>query len=216
MKNFEYILFDLDGTITDPGEGITNSVAYSLKSYGIYVEDKSQLYPFIGPPLYASYMKYYGFSKDRALEAVERYREYYSEKGVFECTLYAGIKELMQKLSSSGKKVIIATSKPEYFAKMILEHFGLTDYIALVSGATLDSHRVEKADIIKFAFDALGITEPEKAVMIGDREFDILGAKANGISSVGVTYGYGSEQELQNAGADFICQGVEDIEKLLL
>lgn len=216
MKKFEYILFDLDGTITDPGEGITNSVAYSLKSYGIYVEDKSQLYPFIGPPLYASYMKYYGFSKDRALEAVERYREYYSEKGVFECTLYAGIKELMQKLSSSGKKVIIATSKPEYFAKMILEHFGLTDYIALVSGATLDSHRVEKADIIKFAFDALGITEPEKAVMIGDREFDILGAKANGISSVGVTYGYGSEQELQNAGADFICQGVEDIEKLLL
>ncbi|MEE0929266.1 MAG: HAD family hydrolase, partial [Acutalibacteraceae bacterium] len=216
MKNFKYILFDLDGTITDPGEGITNSVAYSLKSYGIYVEDKSQLYPFIGPPLYASYMKYYGFSKDRALEAVERYREYYSEKGVFECTLYAGIKELMQKLSSSGKKVIIATSKPEYFAKMILEHFGLTDYIALVSGATLDSHRVEKADIIKFAFDALGITEPEKAVMIGDREFDILGAKANGISSVGVTYGYGSEQELQNAGADFICQGVEDIEKLLL
>ncbi len=216
MKNFKYILFDLDGTITDPVEGITNSVAYSLKTYGIEVQDKKELYIFIGPPLYASFMKYYGFSKEQALEAVERYREYYSEKGVFECVLYPGIKELLQSLWASGKKVIVATSKPEYFAKMILDHFGLSDCITHLSGATLDSHLVEKADIIKCALSRLNITDTQNAVMIGDREFDILGAKENNIFSIGVTYGYGTAEELRTAGADIICERVEDIEKILL
>ncbi len=213
MKTFETILFDLDGTITDPAEGITNSVAYALKSYGIEVSDKRTLYPFIGPPLYASFMKYYGFSKEQALEAVNRYREYYSVKGVFECTLYSGAQELLKSLHKAGKKLILATSKPEVFAKQILEHFQIDKYFYLVSGATLDSHRVEKTDIIEHASK---ITDIFPGVMIGDREFDIFGAKATGLLAVGVTYGYGSREELEAAGADKICENIKDIEKLLL
>lgn len=216
MKDFEYILFDLDGTITDPGEGITNSVAFSLKTYGIEVSDKKELYTFIGPPLYASFMKYYGFSEEQAVEAVDRYREYYSDKGVFECTLYDGIEKLLKKLSECGKKVILATSKPEFYAVKILAHFGTDKYFYYVAGATMDGHRIEKADVIRYAFENLGITETEKAVMIGDREFDILGAKECGLVSIGVTYGYGSYEELNRAGADVICRRVKDIEKILI
>jgi phosphoglycolate phosphatase len=216
MKNFKYILFDLDGTITDPGEGITNSVAYSLKTYGIEVADKKELYTFIGQPLYASFMKYYGFSEKQAIEAVDRYREYYSDKGVFECTLYEGMENLLKKLCDSGKKVILATSKPEFYAKKILSHFEIDKYFYHVAGATMNGHRIEKADVIKYAFENLGITDRENAVMIGDREYDIIGAKECELFSVGVTYGYGSEKELSEAGADHLCQRVEDIEKLLL
>ena len=216
MKDFKYILFDLDGTITDPGEGITNSVAYSLKTYGIEVADKKELYTFIGPPLYASFMKYYGFSEEQSIEAVARYREYYSDKGVFECTLYDGIEGLLEKLSAEGKKIILATSKPELYAVKILKHFDLYKYFYHVAGATMDGHRIEKADVIEYAFKNLGITDRENAVMIGDREYDIIGAKQCGISSIGVTYGYGSREELQNAGAELLCERVEDIEKSLL
>lgn len=216
MKAFETVLFDLDGTITDPAEGITNSVAHSLKGYGIAVTDKRELCTFIGPPLYASFMKYYGFSEQKALEAVERYREYYSVKGVFECELYPHIRELLDKLCSSGKKLVLATSKPEFFAKQILKHFKIDKYFCYLAGATMDSHRVEKADIIKYAFENIGVTNVSSAVMIGDREFDVFGAKTMGITSIGVTYGYGSREELESAGADYICEGVEDIEKLLL
>jgi phosphoglycolate phosphatase len=161
-------------------------------------------------------MKYYGFSKEQALQAVERYREYYSVKGVLECTLYSGIKELLEKLSAAGKTVIVATSKPERFAKIVLDHFDLSQYVTFLSGATLDSNRVEKADVINHAFATLGITDTENAVMIGDRSFDVIGAKETGIFSIGVTYGYGTAEELKAAGADRICKSVEDIEKLLL
>ncbi len=215
MKNYQYIFFDLDGTITDPGEGITNSVAHSLKYYGIEVADKRELYPFIGPPLYASYMKFYGFSEAEAHRAVDRYREYYSHKGVFECTLYSGIEGLLKRLYESGKKVVLATSKPEVFANKILAHFGLDAYFDLVAGATLDSHRVEKADVIKYALNTLGLTRTDEVLMIGDREHDVLGAAAFNIDAAGVTFGYGSRQELEQAGAKYILEGVEDIEKLL-
>ncbi len=216
MKNYDIILFDLDGTVTDPKEGITNSVAYSLKSYGIEVEDKNELCKFIGPPLYASYMKYYGFSEEKAIEAVDRYREYYSVKGIFECFLYPFMETLLKNLNKAGKTVVIATSKPEYFARQVLEHFGVDKYFYHIAGATMDGHRIEKADIIKYAFNNMGITDMSKAVMIGDRKFDILGAKVLGMDSIGVTYGYGSREELTKAGATYICEGVEDIEKILL
>ena len=216
MKDFKYILFDLDGTITDPGEGITNSVAYSLNTYGIEVADKRELYPFIGPPLFASYMKYYGFSEEKALEAVDRYREYYSVKGVFECSLYTGMEKLLKALSEAGKTLIVATSKPEYFARQVLAHFGVDEYFHHLAGATMDSHRIEKADIIRLALSDLGITDVENAVMIGDREFDVLGAKENKMVSIGVTYGYGSREELENAGADLICDSVEELISTLI
>lgn len=216
MKNFKYILFDLDGTITDPGEGITNSVAYSLHTYGIEVADKRELYPFIGPPLFASYMKYYGFSEEKALEAVDRYREYYSVKGVFECSLYSGMEELLKALNDEGKTLIVATSKPEHFARQVLAHFGVEKYFHHLAGATMDSHRIEKADIIRLALSDLGVTDTEKVVMIGDREFDVLGAKENETASIGVTYGYGSREELEKAGADVICDTVEELASVLL
>ena len=215
MNKFDTILFDLDGTITDPAEGITNSVAYALKKFGIEVENKSDLNCFIGPPLYASFMKYYGFSKENAEKAVDFYREYYADKGIFECKLYDGIKELIIKLYSAGKRAVLATSKPEFFAEKLLKHFGLFDYFYHIAGATMDGSRIEKTDIINYAFNGMKIGD-ENAVMIGDREFDIIGAKNVGIASIGVTFGYGSLEELEKAGADYIADMVEDIEKLLL
>ncbi len=214
MKNYEYILFDLDGTITDPGEGITNSVAYSLKTYGINVSDKRELYTFIGPPLYASFMKYYGFSEQKASQAVDRYREYYSDKGVFECLLYPGVENLLRELHSRGKKVILATSKPEFFANQILEHFDIKKYFYYIAGATMDGSRIDKADIIKYAIEGVALKDKTLAVMIGDRSFDILGAKENGIASIGVTYGYGSKEELSTA--NYICSSAEELKNLLI
>ena len=216
MKKYDIILFDLDGTVTDPKEGITNSVAHSLRSYGIEVEDKNQLCKFIGPPLYDSYMKYYGFSEQKAVEAVERYREYYSVRGIYECLLYPYMETLLKNLNNAGKKVVIATSKPEIFAKKVLEYFSVDKYFHCIAGATMDGHRIDKADIIKYAFENMHIKDMSKTVMIGDRNFDVLGAKAFGMDSIGVTYGYGSREELAEAGATYICEKVEDIEKLLL
>ncbi len=216
MKKYDIILFDLDGTVTDPKEGITNSVAHSLRSYGIEVEDKNQLCKFIGPPLYDSYMKYYGFSEQKAVEAVERYREYYSVRGIYECLLYPYMETLLKNLNNAGKKVVIATSKPEIFAKKVLEYFSVDKYFHRIAGATLDGHRIDKADIIKYAFENMHIKDMSKTVMIGDRNFDVLGAKAFGMDSIGVTYGYGSREELVEAGATYICEKVEEIEKLLL
>ncbi len=215
MKNFDIILFDLDGTLTDPGEGITNSVAYALNKYGIVNTDRTELYPFIGPPLYASFMKYYGFSEEEALRAVEYYREYYTDKGIFENRLYEGIADCLERLYASGKKLLVATSKPEIFAKKILAHFGIEKYFYLVAGATLDGHLIEKSDIIDYAFKSSGLSK-DSALMIGDRSFDILGAKEQGIASAGVLWGYGDAYELENAGADMIFKRVEDIEKTLL
>ena len=201
---FDIYLFDLDGTITDPGEGITNSVMYALKKYGIIETDRTALYKFIGPPLYSSFEKYYGFSHNQSIEAVEFYREYYRDTGIFENLVYSGVEDMLSTLKARGKTVVLATSKPEIFAKRILEHFGLAKYFDFVAGATLDGSLINKADIIAYALDTLNITDKSRCVMIGDRLHDIEGAKQNGIFSVGVTYGYGSFEELSDAGADVI------------
>ena len=215
MKDFKYILFDLDGTITDPGEGITNSVAYSLKTYGIEVADKKELYTFIGPPLYASFMKYYGFSEEQSIEAVARYREYYSDKGVFECALYDGIERLLARLSAEGKKIILATSKPELYAVKILKHFDLYKYFHHVAGATMDGSRILKADIIDYALKTCGVTDLSKVVMVGDREHDVFGAQKIGVDSIGVLFGYGDRDEHEKAGATYIAETPWDIGKFI-
>lgn len=211
---YDIILFDLDGTLTDPGPGITNSVAYALKRYGIEVEDRKSLYSFIGPPLKDSFMKYYGFSEEKAIQAISVYREYFRDRGLFENEVYEGIRELLEKIKSSGRKIVLATSKPEEFAVRILEHFGLIGYFDVVAGASMDETRNKKGDVIKYAM-VKGNFTAEKAIMIGDREHDIFGAKENGIDSIGVLYGYGSEEELKIAGADYIAETVEDIYPLL-
>lgn len=207
---YNVILFDLDGTLTDPGLGITNSVAYALKHYGIEVEDRKSLYPFIGPPLNDSFMKYYGFSPEKAMEAIFVYREYFRDKGLYENEVYEGVRELLSKIKSSGRKIVLATSKPEEFAVRILEHFDLIKYFDVVAGASMDEKRNKKGDVIAYAMEKGNFTR-EGTVMVGDREHDIFGAKENGLDSIGVLYGYGDRDELEKAGADFIAESVEDI-----
>lgn len=211
---YNTVLFDLDGTLTNPGQGITNSVAYALKKFGIEVEDRQELYKFIGPPLYESFMKYYGFSQEKAETAVSFFREYFRDTGIFENEVYGGITDLLDEIKNSGRRIILATSKPEEFAKRVLSHFGLDKYFDFVAGATMDSSRVEKSDVIAYAIKESGCTG-ENAVMIGDRLHDILGAKENGLDSIGVLFGYGSREELEEAGADYIAETVEEIIKFI-
>lgn len=202
-RMYDNLLFDLDGTLTDPGEGITNSVAYALKKWGIEVSDRSELYKFIGPPLVCSFMQYYEFSQSEAEQAVVYYREYFKDIGIFENQVYDGVTDMLESLQAAGKKIILATSKPEVFAKRILEHFELEPYFDCVAGATLDGTISEKADVIAYALKSSNITDKSRTVMIGDRKHDIIGARANGLDSIGVLYGYGSLEELQMAGATY-------------
>ena len=204
MCKYNTVLFDLDGTLTDPAIGITNSAAYALEKWGIEVTDRTELYKFIGPPLLDSFVNYYGFSREDSERAVGYFREYFSTKGMFENSVYDGIPEVLCELRARGKKLIVATSKLEIFAKKILCHFGIDGYFDFVSGATLDSSRVKKADVIEYALKSCGIDDISDIVMIGDREFDVIGAIHFGMDSIGVTYGYGSREELVSAGATYI------------
>lgn len=212
----KYILFDLDGTLTDPAEGITNSVQYALAKFGITVKNKSELNKFIGPPLKASFEKYYGFTEEQAVCAIEYLREYYKDKGIFENYVYEGLEVLLKQLKDNGKILIVATSKPTVFATQILEHFDLAKYFDFIAGSELDGTRVKKDEVIAFALGECGVTDFSQAVMVGDRKYDILGAKHTGICSVGVLYGYGDLPELQTAGADYIAEDISALTKLLM
>ena len=212
---YQHILFDLDGTLTDPAEGITNSVAYALDKFGITVTDKRELFKFIGPPLVDSFMGFYGFSEEDANQAVVYYREYFKPKGMLQNEIYEGVRELLDEIKALGKSIILATSKPEIFAIEILKHFEIFDYFDFVAGATLDSTRNKKADVIAYALDSMKITDKASCLMVGDRNQDINGAKANGIASLGVLFGYGDLEELTNAGADYIAETVSDIKKYI-
>lgn len=203
---YQYILFDLDGTLTDPGLGITNAVMYALKKFNIEVEDRASLYKFIGPPLLDSFEKFYGLSKEESQQALTYYREYFKPYGLYENTVYDGIEELLATLKERGYKLLLATSKPEPFALEILRHFELDKYFDFVAGATMDEKRVMKADVIRYALESFGITELSNVMMVGDREHDVLGAKEVGLSCIGVLYGYGSEEELSNAGATYLAK----------
>lgn len=216
MSKYDVILFDLDGTLTDPGIGITNSVMHALKKYGIEVEDRASLYKFIGPPLIDSFEKYFGFSHEEAIKSVDYYREYYKDKGIYENEVYAGIEELLKSLNKKGKKIILATSKPEPFAKEILRHFGIEKYFLFAAGSTMDETRTNKAEVIEYALSECGITDKAAVVMVGDREHDIIGANKNGIDSIGVLFGYGSREELVAAGTTYIAETVEDIKRYLI
>jgi len=211
----DYILFDLDGTLTDPAEGITNSIVYALDKFGISVSDKKSLYKFIGPPLYDSFVKYYGFSHDDANLAVAYYREYFAPKGLFENTVYDGIEDMLSCLLGQGAKLIIATSKPEKFAREILTHFSLDRYFYDIVGATMDEKRNTKDAVIAYAIEKCKI-DPTSAIMVGDRLHDVIGAKKNSLRSVGVLYGFGSYDELSAAGADIIVSDVNYLKNTLL
>lgn len=208
---YQNLLFDLDGTLTDPGIGITNSVSYALEKYGIKTADRSQLYPFIGPPLQDSFERFYHFSREDAKQAVAYYREYYKDTGIFENKLYDGMEQLLQSLCDAGKKLVVATSKPEAFAVQILEYFSVSRYFSYIAGATMDGTRSNKDEVIAYALKSAHISDLSATVMIGDREYDIRGAKKMKIASIGVLFGYGSRQELEAAGADYIAAEPQDI-----
>lgn len=212
---YQNILFDLDGTLTDPGVGITNSAMYALEKWNIKVAERSELYKFIGPPLRDSFMNFYNFSEEQAEQAIIYYREYFRVKGIFENEVYPGIVELLQKLKADGKKIVLATSKPEEFAIRILKHFDLFEYFDFVGGALMDGVRNKKGEVIQYVLESAGITDLSTTVMIGDREHDIIGAKENGLDSIGVLFGYGSREELTEAGATYIAETVGDICKYL-
>ena len=216
---FDTVLFDLDGTLTDPFEGISNSIIYALKKFGIAAPDKPLLKKFIGPPLTESFSEYCGLNHSDALRAVDYYREYFSVAGIFENKPYEGVCELLSGLKERGYTAIVATSKPEQFAKTIVQHFGLEQYFKEICGATMDQSRThtmdqsrtQKADVIAYALKKCEIKDKKRAVMVGDRKHDIIGAKTNGLSSIGVLYGYGSKEELLEAGADYIANSPVDI-----
>lgn len=212
---YQYILFDLDGTLTNPEIGITSSVMYALEKFGVKVEDRKELHPFIGPPLSYSFQTYYGLSEADSELAIKYYRERFSVKGLYENEVYEGVEKLLQQLKESGKKLIIATSKPEEFTLKILARFDLLKYFDYVAGATMDGSRGEKADVIRYAIEISGIQDRSQAIMIGDRKYDILGAKENGLDSIGVLFGFGDREELSEAGANYIAENVEDILKYI-
>lgn len=216
MNNYKYILFDLDGTLTDPAEGITNSVAYALNKFGITVEDKTELNKFIGPPLLDSFMEYYGFSEEKAQTAIDYYREYFRVTGIYENRVYDGVTKMLDALLSSGRKLILATSKPEPFAREILRHFNLEKYFVYAAGSNFDGTRCAKAEVIEYALESAGVDDKSQAVMVGDRKHDIIGAQKTGLDSIGVLFGYGSREELEAAGASYIAETVEDITKLVI
>ncbi len=213
---FETVIFDLDGTLTDSGLGITNSVAYVMRRYGLEVLERKELERFVGPPLIKSFQEFLGFTREKAVEAIGVYREYFAEKGIFENKVYPGVADMLERLKKAKRTLVVATSKPEPFARRIAEHFGLSQYIDFLGGALMDETRTSKADVIAYSLKTLGATDASRAVMVGDRYLDMEGARANGMKSVAVLYGYGSKEELASAGPDFFAETPDDVVKIVL
>ncbi|MCR5441845.1 MAG: HAD-IA family hydrolase [Lachnospiraceae bacterium] len=214
MSKYDHILFDLDGTLTDSGPGIINGFEYSLGKMGIDVPDRASLRRFVGPPLGDSFEKTLGFSPEDAAKGIAFYKEYYAEKGVYENDVYPGIPELLEKLKESGKKLLVATTKAELMANVVMDHFGLRKYFDLMV-ASNNTDRKNKIDVLNYAIENGGV-DRERAVMVGDRFYDITGAAHFGMTSVGVLYGYGSRQELEEAGATHIAESVDSLYDILL
>ena len=218
---FQYCLFDLDGTLTDPKEGITKSVQHALKYFGIDEPDLNKLRPFIGPPLKDSFMEFYQFSEEQALQAMQVYRERFKPIGIFENEIIEGIPEMLKKLKEKGCNLAVASSKPEVFVHQILQHFEIEQYFDVIVGSGLDGSRGTKEEVVEEAlrqFHILELPDEErkaKCAMIGDRKFDIQGAKAYGLTGVGVRFGFAGEGELEAEGADYIAETVEELHEFL-
>lgn len=213
---YQYILFDLDGTLTDPKIGITSCVQYALHKLGIEEPDLDELEPFIGPPLTDSFREFYGFDDETVQQAVIYYRERFSTVGLFENDIYPGIAQMLERLKQAERRLAVASSKPTVFVKQILEHFEILSYFDVIVGSKLDGTRAKKEEVVEEALRQLLCDgNGHDIVMVGDRKFDVEGAKAYGIDSIGVAYGYAACGELEEAGADVIVETVEELEKAL-
>lgn len=218
---FKYILFDLDGTLTDPKIGITRSVQYALYALGIDEPSLDRLEPFIGPPLADSFREFYGLNEEQIAVAIAKYRERFAQQGIYENEIYPGISEMLAELKRKGKILAIASSKPTLFVEQILDYFDIRKYFDFVVGSNMDGTRSRKEEVVEEALRQMVSAEmipsekKDTVVMVGDRKFDIEGAKAQGITSVGVSFGYASEGELEQAGADFTVNSVELLSAVL-
>ncbi len=215
FKNRNSILFDLDGTLTDSSEGIFKSTQYALGKFGIEVEDLNVLRPFIGPPLIDAFSRYYHFSEEDAKKATAFYRERYMTVGKFENRVYDGITECLETLVKNGKKLYLATSKPELYAVQIMEHFGLARYFTFMGGAMFEGNRTHKPQVVEYVLKENNISLDD-AVMIGDREHDVFGAHDNNIPCIGVLYGFGDREELEKSGAEAIVNDINELTEILL
>lgn len=210
------ILFDLDGTLTDPKEGITKSVAYALAHFGIEVDNLDSLNKFIGPSLAYSFKEYYGLDGEDNATAIQKYREIFADTGIYQNELYTGMYTLLGRLVAAGKTLLVATAKPTVYAKIILEIFDIAQYFTAVVGSELNGHRTDKAEVIAEAMRTAGISSPDNCIMVGDRKYDIIGATQNGMDSVGVLYGYGDYEELLQAQPTHIAADLQQLEDILL
>ncbi|WP_319371914.1 HAD hydrolase-like protein [uncultured Ilyobacter sp.] len=216
MKKFDLVIFDLDGTLTDSREGITRSISHALSEMGLKAPPLQELEHFIGPPLMDSFMDYYKFSKSDSEKAVKLFRERYSEKGLYENVPFHNINTLLSALKNAGIRLAVATSKPQHFSENILDHFLLSQYFDEIIGSSLDNSFSHKNQIITETLKRFSEIPKEKIVMVGDRKFDIDGARENGISSIGVKYGFADPGEIDTASPDFQADNVEDLFKILL
>ncbi len=214
-RNFNTVLFDLDGTLTDSSPGIFNCVKHALTLLGRDIPDENVLKKFLGPPLRYSFTEFCGLDEDTAVQAVKLYRQRYGTVMTTENALYNGVESMLKQLHNGGITIGVATSKPEKYAVKILEDFGIKRYFKTVCGTTPEENRTEKVYLIEKALRVCGVTDLSTAVMVGDRFYDIEGAKAAGIASVGALYGYGSRLELENAGADYTAASPDDIVKII-
>ena len=212
----EYILMDLDGTLTNSKEGITKCLQYALEYFGVQIDNLNTLEKYIGPPLEQTFREGFGFGKEQAEVAIEKYRERYVPKGMYENRLYAGMEEALQRLKESGKVLIVATSKPEKFAVTILKHFGVDGYFDDICGADQSANRNNKEEVIQYVLEKHELTDLSDVLMVGDRKYDVEGARACGLSCVGVLYGFGNREELEEAGAEYIAETVEDMVQILI
>lgn len=207
------ILFDLDGTITDSGDGIINCSELALRHYGLPVPSREEMRVFVGPPLHDTFQKF-GVPAEECDNAVEVFRSRYTTVGIFENTPYPGIRELLEALTANGNRLFIATSKPEEMANRVLEHFDLAKYFELVCGATMDRSRVEKSDVIAYLLEYIG--KAENTVMVGDTAFDVTGAASHSIPTIGVAWGYGKTEDMIAAGACAIASTPAELLTLLI
>ncbi len=210
MERIKNVLFDLDGTLTDPAEGITNALMHAQRRLGMAVSPREDLYVFIGPPLIETFMSEWGLTRAESEQALVYYREHFSTKGLFENVPYEGIGQALAELKGAGLRLFVATSKPEPLSLRILEHFDLLPYFEAVAGSTMDEQRTKKGEVIAYALQTFHL-DPAETVMVGDRKHDVIGARENGLPCLGVLYGYGSREELTAAGAAALVADVGEL-----